>query len=173
MNWWRKKISLLWNNKQSALLIKSHLTHVVITVIWPTTFNLIIQSYLYMVFVYERIIFNLLISLCFINEYKQWIYVSRYDRVQLGSGDVGQTRFHLRLGFRSTMMSSPVVENGFFPLTFIRVHCTSVVSIVLMVYRGGERVWDLHSTHVWILWNGKKCEWNNSKPLREQKLFDF
>lgn len=102
-----------------------------ITVIWPTTFDLIIQSYLYMVFVYERIIFNLLISLCFINEYKQWIYVSRYHRVQLGSGDVGQTRFHLRLGFRSTIMSSSVVENvlssSFSSLTYRRVYWAFIV----------------------------------------------
>lgn len=102
-----------------------------ITVIWPTAFDLIIQSYLYMVFVYERIIFNLLISLCFINEYKQGIYVSRYDRVQLGSGDVGQTRFHLRLDFRSTIMSSSVVENVlssiFSSLTYRRVYWAFIV----------------------------------------------
>ena len=168
----KKKISLLWNNKQSALLIKSHLTHVVITVIWPTTFDLIIRSYLYMVFVYERIIFNLLISLCFINEYKQWIYVSRYDRVQLGSGDVGQARFHLRLGFRSTMMSSSVVENVLF-LFILFLNLQKGLYWTFIVWGRGKRMGFAYKPTFEFYEMGKKCEWNNSKPLREQKLFDF
>ena len=87
-----------------------------------------------MVFVCERIIFNLLISLCFINEYKQGIYVSRYHRVQLGSGDVGQARFHLRLGFRSTMMSSSYVEN----ILFLFILFLNLQKGLLSVHRMGE-----------------------------------